>query len=175
MKFLAPIRVLVLAGVFVLAGCDAGGGSGTGPSAAPADGLDRAALVDAAKCMRGHGYPDYPDPVERNGRWIIPEPANEIVPAAECRALFTRAKGGEPSRTPATAEQITKLRKWGECMRANNLPDWPDPDSDGVFHVPSRLFPLDDNPAWRAADAACEPLQPGPITIDGGPLNGKNH
>ena len=59
-------------------------------------------------------------------------------------------------------------------MRANNLPDWPDPDSDGVFHVPPRLFPLDDNPAWRAADAACEPLQPGPITIDGGPLNGKN-
>ncbi|GAA3199790.1 hypothetical protein ACFO1B_49925 [Dactylosporangium siamense] len=49
---------------------------------------------------------------------------------------------------------------------ASGLPDWPDPDGDGIFHP--QPMPADDDPRWRQTDAACRSLEPGPITVDAG-------
>ena len=60
-----------------------------------------------------------------------------------------------------------KLRTWADCIRANGLAGWPDPDGDGIFHPDP--MPAEDDPNWRKADTACRSLEPGPIQVDGGP------
>ena len=81
-----------------------------------------------------------------------------------------RQAGALPGNThkAVTADEMAKLRKWGECIRANGLPEWPDPDADGVFH-PQPAPPAEDDPRWQKADTACRSLEPGPITVEGGP------
>ena len=160
--------------MIALAGCGGGGGSDGQPSAPPGV-TNRAALVEAANCMRTNGFPNFPDPVEVDGRWVFPSPAaNPLKVPPPCEDLFRRAGalGGGQSQRTVTAEEITKLRKWADCMRANSLPNWPDPGSDGVFRLPPGSIPLDD-PLWKKADEACRPLEPGPIQIDVGPNSSK--
>lgn len=164
----------VLAGAlaaFVLGGC--GGGSGTPP--APSAGAGRAAYAEAAQCMRDNGFPDFPDPVETNGRWGFPPSVTDLVKQSpgQCRDLFVKA-GSLPDRTrrAVSGEEMTKLRAWGECLRGNGLPDWPDPDAEGVFHP--QQAPQEDDPAWQKADEACRSLEPGPISVDAGNTAAKN-
>ncbi|GAA4249217.1 hypothetical protein [Dactylosporangium darangshiense] len=151
-----------------LAGCN-GGSPGGAPTTAA--GGNREALAEAARCMRANGFPDYPDPVQTNGAWAFPPSAEQMAqkPAPECTDLFRRA-GALPAdtRRPVTPDELAKLRKWGECIRANGLPDWPDPDADGIFR-PRPAPPADDDPRWQRADTACRSLEPGPITVDGVP------
>jgi hypothetical protein len=164
------IRMLAVAGatiVAALAGCDPGGGA---RPTASSGGAGREAFVAAAECMRTNGFPDFPDPVETNGRWAFPASVNDLVkqPAGECQDQFARI-GAIPARTqrPVGADEMTKLRRWADCMRRNGLADWPDPDSDGIFHPDA--VPANDDPVWRKADGACRSLEPGPIQVDGGP------
>ncbi|MGI5238364.1 hypothetical protein [Dactylosporangium sp. CA-139066] len=151
-----------------LAGCD---GSSPGAAATTAAGAgNRAALADAAQCMRANGFPDYPDPVETNGTWAFPQSAADMAqkPAPECTDLFRRAGAlPGPAGRAVTPEELVKLRKWGDCIRANGLPDWPDPDADGIFH-PQPAAPAEDDPRWVKADTACRGLEPGPISVDAG-------
>jgi hypothetical protein len=174
-------RTLILTAAAVtallaLTGCDGGGATATpsgAPSAAP-PAAGREKLVDAAKCMRAHGFPDYPDPVETGGRWAFPPSAANMAPkpAPDCTELF-RLAGALPEATRgAVANQdMAALRKWAGCIRTHGLPDWPDPGDDGVFH-PGRA-PAEDDPAWQKADAACRSLEPGPISVDAGTTGGK--
>ncbi|MFG2043536.1 hypothetical protein [Dactylosporangium sp. NPDC048998] len=164
------IRVLAATGaaMIALAGCS--GGTGSRPTAAPAPD-NREKLADAARCMRANGFPDYPDPVETGGRWTFPPGATAMAPkpAPECTDLFRQA-GTLPreSHRAVTAQEITKLRRWAGCIRANGLPDWPDPDDEGIFH-PKPAMPAEDDPRWQRADTACRSLEPGPISVDAGP------
>jgi hypothetical protein len=53
--------------------------------------------------------------------------------------------------------------KFAECMRDNGVSDFPDPDASGRMTIDGVLngSSLDPNtPAWKAAMAACEDLQP---------------
>lgn len=155
--------------MIALTGCG-GNGSDNKPTASTGT-TDRAALIEAAKCMRANGFPDYPDPVETNGRWAFPASATQMAPkpAPACEDLFSRA-GALPRRTQrvVSGDEMTKLRKWADCMRANGLPEWPDPDGDGVFHPQPQSIPMDQDPRWQKADVACRSLEPGPISVDAG-------
>jgi hypothetical protein len=160
------------AALFTLVACDAGRHD---PQPAASAGGDHKALVDAAVCMRGHGFPDYPDPVETGGRWALPPAAENMAPkpAPECTDEFRRA-GLVPaeSHRPVGPDEMAKLRKWATCMRTNGLPDWPDPDGDGIFHP--QPMPADDDPRRLGADTACRSLEPGPITVDAGTTANKH-
>ena len=164
------MRLLAAATLILMAGCDGGGEPGSGAATAAGAG-NRAALDAAAKCMRANGFPDYPDPVEINGAWTFPQSAADMAPkpAPECTEEFRRA-GALPGATAraVTPDELVKLRRWGECIRANGLPDWPDPDADGIFH-PQPAAPAGDDPRWVQADTACRGLEPGPISVDAGP------
>jgi hypothetical protein len=165
------IGVLAVAGAAVIAltGCHSGGRAETGPSAATG-GTSREAYVAAAQCMRANGFPDFPDPVETNGRWGFPAAVNDLVkqPAGECQEQFMRI-GAIPARTQRaiSTDEMHKLRTWAECIRGNGLARWPDPGDDGIFHPDP--VPAQDDPAWRKADSACRSLEPGPIQVEGGP------
>ncbi|MFC6020703.1 hypothetical protein ACFP2T_31610 [Plantactinospora solaniradicis] len=162
------LRIFAAAGAatIVLAGCT---DDGSGKPSASSGVTNQAALIEAAACMRAHGFPEFPDPVETDGRWAYPAPAPNILrqPNPDCDQLLRRA-GAIPEITAraVTADEMSKLRKWADCIRTNGVPDWPDPEADAVFR-PSRFLENDD-PVWRKADEACRHLEFGPITVDPG-------
>jgi hypothetical protein len=148
------------AAMIALAAC----GTGTRPPPPPpASGgaNDPTGLQAAARCMREHGHPDFPDPVEHDGRWSFPLSQPDLpTPPAPCTALFDATKQGGERHTEVTAEDMLKLRQWADCIRKHGVPDWPDPDSAGTFQLPQRLTPPDNDPAYRPAYRSCEPSMP---------------
>jgi hypothetical protein len=90
-------------------------------------------------------------------------------------AAQTALRGGEPPPQPDDATAL----KFAQCMRANGIPDYPDPSGSGQSAV--RATPgsdLDpDNPTFQAASALCGtktgfakfaggPPQPGTINLN---------
>jgi hypothetical protein len=147
--------------LIALAGC---GGGGT-PSSQPSGGVDRAKLVEAASCMRSHGFPDFPDPIQDQGTWVIPPPANELTPPPACLSLFRGAKGRPPGQE-LSAEDIAQRRRWAACIRTNGIPNMPDPDSNGNFNLPAELTPLTNQPKWQDAQTACHSQQPPSLNLN---------
>jgi hypothetical protein len=159
MKF-RMVAIALAAGV--LGGCataspapkvaSANGGAGRSPKAT--------ASVDPgeqgrkwAACMRENGVA-VDDPGPGGGLPPIPGYKNQqqmdtITKATEkCRPL--EPSGAELGR-PMTAADIDKLRVLAKCLRANGLPNYPDPDANGVVDIKSPLDPA----AIRKAMEAC--------------------
>jgi hypothetical protein len=121
--------------------------------------------------MRDNGVPNWPDPVRlENGRWGWPDSAPDVQPPAACADLFNRGKQQQQaSAKPVSDAEMTQLRTWAACVRSHDVPDWPDPDSDGTFNPPARLQPLDQNSTLLNANRACASLEPpGGININPG-------
>ncbi|GAA4263741.1 hypothetical protein [Dactylosporangium darangshiense] len=135
---------------------------------AAAGDLDPAGVfMQVAQCFRVHGHPDYPDPVQNaDGSWAFPVAAARVPVPAECADVVSRSRRLSPSGTAgAPAADLARERAFAGCMRANGVPDWPDPGPDGTFAVPERLADPRNENLWRAAaDGACRQYQP-----DGGP------
>jgi hypothetical protein len=156
-------------------GSDKPGRAGSGPNGADRTSGNSSSGVMAeavayARCMRGHGVPDFPDPTASPGGGfafkINGRPGSDLNPnrpalsAAldECRALLPAAE--EPA--PVSAQKLAAEVKWAHCMRSHGLPGFPDPDAEGAFD--SSRFD-DNSPAYQAAGQACHSLEPsGPMT-----------
>jgi hypothetical protein len=87
-----------------------------------------------AQCMRDNGV-DMADPGPDG---IIPlnvDKSDEVkVTAASKKCREFLPNGGEPAKM--SAQDIAKRRDFASCIRANGLPDFPDPDPDtGRFSV----------------------------------------
>lgn len=176
--------VVIAAAASLLAGC---GGSissppgGQGPSTASTQ--DAAALAhQVAQCIRDHGVPGFPDLVQTaGGGWDVPS-GTPLPPAAAqeaCKSLSDQLPGGSSGHKPeppkVTAEQMDAWRKWSQCVRQQSIPDWPDPNPDGTFTLPSRLANDNSIPEKVFGLTACTPLRPqglglgiGTTTRDGG-------
>jgi hypothetical protein len=108
-----------------------------------------------ARCMRANGVPDYPDP-DPSGR---PGAGHEAFDRDDptfkaanekCRDLLP---GGGEHETP-NPEAIKELLKFAQCMRANGVPDFPDPGADGRFPREAEQGAHDD-PKFQAASEKC--------------------
>jgi hypothetical protein len=158
------LRMLAVAAVVItaLAGCGGGGSrSHAQPSASPSIN-GHAAALDLAKCMRANGYPNFPDPVQDDqGSWTIPNTPGVPVSATVCDALLRTFKQYETSQRQAHLD-LPKRREFAKCMRAQGVPDFPDPDEEGNFELPDRVKQADRNndPTLRAADKACAKYLP---------------
>ncbi len=120
-------------------------------------------LVDEwASCMRQHGYPNQADPtIDSNGvihinMSGIANSASFDIRGGACASYLTAAstalRGGQPLQKPDPA----KLLKFSECMRSHGIPDFPDPNGQGLSiqtHPGSDLNP--DNPTFKAASQTC--------------------
>jgi hypothetical protein len=123
-------------------------------------------LDEWASCMRAHGDPNQVDPtIDANKVIHITFPAsvsgNGPVGIGKgsddpCSAYLTAAstalRGGKPPQRPDPA----KLEKFSQCMRANGIPDFPDPTGGGLSiqtHPGSDLNP--NNPTFRNASKLC--------------------
>jgi hypothetical protein len=159
-----------LAGLALLAagcGSPAPRAAGAGTTAAAAD----ASGVAFSVCMRAHGVPGFPDP--SGGKVVIP-PGSGIDPdspafraaAYACRCLSPKA--GKPGSPAQQAKAAGQALRFAACMRANGVPDYPDPtvSAAGIALGNGRPSRVDrSSPAFRAARKACAHLLPGlPVT-----------
>ena len=177
----APLLALGLA----LSGCATQGGetpavatAGDGaPAAQESEGPseeDRAR--EFAACMRAEGI-DIPDPEPGTGPNSGGKPGPGVairiegggenkgkVDAAmeKCRSLLPN--GGEMK--PLTPEQLERQRELAKCMRANGVPDFPDPDPNGGGAI-MKEFSKDsaDHEAMRKAIEKCRGTDGGDLTV----------
>jgi hypothetical protein len=119
-------------------------------------------LDEWASCMRSHGDPNQVDPTVDANKVIhitFPPGANGDIGKGSnnpCSAYLTAAstalRGGKPLPKPDPA----KLEKFAQCMRANGIPDFPDPSGGGLSiqtHPGSDLNP--NNSTFQNASKLC--------------------
>jgi len=151
------------------------GGSGGG---APEPGEARAAaqqkLVKFAQCMRAHGEPEFPEPVEgnielhsRNGSGPNPESAQWKAAEKACSKYAPANIAPSPAQQKAHQEQALKF---SECMRHHGVPNFPDPKFSSGGGVQMSLKGIDPgSPQFQAAQKACQSNSPLGRALGGGP------
>lgn len=144
-----------------LAGCSAAGGATSAAATSRTPDDETMAIVT---CYRTHGDPSFPDPVydPGDGRWhfaISPGTAPASTQQA-CQHLFPSANASPP----VPQAQFQQLVRYAQCLRQHGVPNWPDPDPDGSFPLPSSIHQKD--AANRAAGAACQRYLPSSGHID---------
>lgn len=121
----------------LLAGCgSSGGGSGSSTQAA-------ALYHKLGQCIRSHGLPDFPDPVQdpQTGSWGLPQgtatPPQYVL--NDCKSVLNQiaALGTQNNQIPAS--DLQSYQKWAQCMRQHGIPNWPDPNPNGTFTLPPSL------------------------------------
>lgn len=131
----------------------AGRASGIASTTEPAVDLDGdpRGLSD---CMAEQGVPiAMPTQEGDSFTYRYPEgvPIDEVDEALGACARFMPGGGAPPENDP---EQLARLREIAECMRAEGIDDYPDPNPDGVIDIPpGGLDPT--APDFVAAQAAC--------------------
>jgi hypothetical protein len=132
----AHTRALVVLPLAVLAGCSA---RGSHAATATTGSQDVTAAVRAVvQCFRSNGMPNLPDPqIDRDGQVKFPEGTPEPSERAlrACQSVIDRlppSARGERQQNPAN---MPALLRFGQCMRAHGLADFPDPRADGVFYL----------------------------------------
>jgi hypothetical protein len=151
-----------------LSACGSGGhaatvpslsGSSNAPASAPSGAL--VAARAAVACARKHGMPNVPDPVlDANGKVTIPGGAPTPTPAVRsaCAQQLSAVQGQSSTHPIESAADIQALDRFAACMRAHDLPRWPDPNEHGEFHVKSA--DAGTREVANRAGAACDPLVP---------------
>ena len=79
-------------------------------------------------------------------------PTGRLLAMLAARAIALAACGSS-SKPSSSGSADTQTLKYADCMRANGTPNVPDPSSNGALPNPTL-------PAFRAAEKACERLQP---------------
>jgi hypothetical protein len=123
-----------------------------------------------AKCLREQGF-DVPDP-DAKGRIDLASMGGrtkadpKVLAAWEACKEFNQPIPEElqEREPPVTAEQLAHRREYAKCMRANGMPDWPDPNQDGSWPqggaMGRELTPQEQAANIRALQI-CEPVLDG--------------
>ncbi len=125
---------------------------------------------EVVQCARTHGDPNFPDPtIDSQGRATFP-PGTQKPSAATmqaCQSIYNRLP---PSARGIDSVDIQMEIRFAQCMRAQGLTDWPDPNPDGSYPLPADLRTTSKSgPVWdriRAAWDACRAYNPsGSISV----------
>jgi hypothetical protein len=114
-----------------------GGGTAVGSQSDPI-----AKVLAYSKCMRAHGVPDFPDPVEGANGLVSLGGLGLTSPQAAaarqaCRSLAPAGPAG-PETVPGVQQKAFLL--WASCIRSSGVPDFPDPSFSGDgphFDIPA--------------------------------------
>jgi hypothetical protein len=133
-----PLAALALIAMVVLisaCGSSAPAGSGSSGGGDPTATAHEKA-VKFAECIRSNGVSEFPDP-DASGQFAygIPSYSSPLNPSS---AAWQKAIGAcktlEPPRfipTQFTPKQLSARLKFAQCVRANGVPDFPDPTATG--------------------------------------------
>lgn len=110
-----------------------------------------------AKCMRSHGVPSFPDPVQGpNGQVSL---GGLGIKWPQATAARLACKSLAPAGTADQAVSATQQRAfliWAACIRANGVPDFPDATfSSGGPQFPNVTRDMNVS-ALQAAESTCE-------------------
>jgi hypothetical protein len=165
------VAALGLLSVVVLSACAVPGLAGANATPSPSLSRQQAALK-FAQCMRVNGVPNFPDPTftsgginsNLNGSGIDPNSPTVQKAREACKQYEQDDQSANPSANPSAQAQSLK---YARCMRANGVPNFPDPDASGGISLSpgSGLDPND--PAFQKAARACQSQQ-GQIGTGGG-------
>ncbi|MFV2103374.1 hypothetical protein [Micromonospora sp. LOL_024] len=121
------------------------------------------------KCLRKEGF-DLPDPDAKGSVDIDLGVLGVSKTDPKWKAALTKCMDFllpvpeelEEKVPPATAEQVAHRREYAKCMRANGMPDWPDPGPDGEWPGwgTRELTPQEQTANIRALQI-CEPVLDG--------------
>jgi hypothetical protein len=123
--------------------------------------------VAYAQCMRANGLPNFPDP-EKDGAIKIKPGDSSLDPnSPEFKKAQEKCKSfmGSGNNVPNQSDDLwpaDKKLKYAQCMRANGVPDYPDPDSTGQFPAFPKGGNIDPQSSqFKKADDACKQYKPG--------------
>jgi hypothetical protein len=176
--------VAVLAGVSACGGAGQGQGSGatsSPPSSAAMSEVQILALAkEVADCIRRNGLPGFPDPYFEGGELKLPpvdstvEQQGQALLDGVCHDVWQRLEavlpnqnGGEREEKEAphqmSGEELEKLKDFTNCLREHGMPNMPDPDESGQYHLGAAGYPAGlgkgetpQDVAFRGALEACE-------------------
>jgi hypothetical protein len=146
----------------VVAGCGGSTAKTTTSSPTPAG-----QALAFAKCVRGHGVPNFPDPgtgatAPENtiGGVAIPSTINIQSPAfraawTACQPVLSSRVSGQ-GKPPITASLKASLIAHAQCMRTRGVPSYPDPTfpaSGGIAFTDAGTNP--EAPVYKHAAAVC--------------------
>ena len=151
-------RVAAVLGGAAMAGCGSTGhasGAETNARSGPNSALQ------FAQCMRANGVPNFPDPGPR-GYQITPRSGINPLSPADKSAFNACEKylppSGRPPAVPASIRQQELM--FAKCMRANGVPNFPDPDTNGDIQFPVSS-PIPQSSAFqRAQNGPCKKYVP---------------
>jgi hypothetical protein len=73
-------------------------------------------------------------------------------------AIAACGSSSKPAST-ATPNASSQGIKWADCIRSHGVPNFPDPNPDGSFNIPSSIAK---SPAFQSTGQACASLRPHP-------------
>ncbi len=121
-------------------------------------------------CVRAHGVTDFPDPtIGSNGlpSWTSspnnPD-ANTQSPAGRAaqRACEKDLPNLEPHTPAEKATANSAALKYATCMRSNGVPNFPDPNGQGLIQIKNATGVLDaSSPQFQKAATSCKSLDNG--------------
>jgi len=142
--------------VAVLAGTPLAGCGSTNTHGAASTNAASASAVRFSKCMRANGVPDFPDPGP-DGYELQQRGIDQQSPAGQ--SAWNACQKDLPSSgpSPVTPESVRREEiALARCMRANGVPNFPDPDASGNIQFPIDS-PLPQSPAFqRAQNGPCK-------------------
>lgn len=150
----------------------------TGAATPAASAADReATLMQASKCMRENGIPDFPDPVvdssgnARPGEGLRTLDRNDPATRKAFEACQKYFAASRPQFSPEQQQKLQDgLLKYAKCMRENGF-DMPDPQfgtggggpGGGAFRDINR-----NDPTFKKANTACRSILAGVFPGGGG-------
>jgi len=121
---------------------------------------DPDAPLKFAQCMRAHGISWFPDPNSGKTSIMIPKGQDHTKFEAAQEACKQYMPSGGEMHKPS-AEELETARNMAKCMRANGIPNFPDPNPDGGISIdPKKLGTGPGDPLWKKAEKACEQYAP---------------
>jgi hypothetical protein len=147
-KKLRPPAALAM--VAVISACGSSAASGPGSSGSNNTATNHEQAVKFAECMRANGVSAFPDPNASgaltldgvvNGSSLDPSAPAWKRAIGACRALEPSGFTGHKR----SAQQQEAALKFAQCIRANGVPDFPDPTPGGPLvdtnRIPSAAAP----------------------------------
>jgi hypothetical protein len=148
-----------MASLLMLAAACGGGGT---PSA------QQNGAVAYAGCMRSHGVPNWPDPTS-SGAFDKSKltsqqlgASSSAVQAAQRACQHLLPNGGLPPDQAQLQQIRAQALQYSHCMRANGVPNFPDPVSTDRERIPdpASLGIDQGTPKFQAANRACGTYRP---------------
>ncbi len=151
-------------------------------------------LVEWAACMRKSGDPNQPDPtIDSNGgiNIEIPVSAQSLSNAvhsgtAPCNGYLAAASSAlRAGATDLTPPNQASLVQYSQCMRANGVPNYPDPGTSGQMNFNGTGIDVNSSFFTRANDICGKKIHapswwisgagpPGDISVQSGPMCGNS-